>query len=102
MANSLCLNGKCSANSLSANGYSKLPGGLIIQWGQGAAGVASVTFPIPFPNNLFSLVTTPYSAGNDIQYYGTLIVSQSLTGFTVDINAGGTTKYAYNWVAIGD
>jgi len=37
--------------SLTANGYVKLPGGLIIQWGKvaGAAGVIGVTFPIPFP-----------------------------------------------------
>lgn len=39
--------------SLSANGYCKIPGGLILQWGSVAVGAdttAAVTFPIAFPS----------------------------------------------------
>jgi hypothetical protein len=42
-----------SARSLSASGYQRLPGGLIIQWGAvtAAAGTnTTATFPITFPN----------------------------------------------------
>ncbi len=40
------------ARSIGASGHCKLPGGLIIQWGNGAYGNATaVTFPIAFPNS---------------------------------------------------
>jgi len=41
-------------SSLTANGYQKLPNGLIIQWG---SYLDSITFPIVFPNAVFSLST---------------------------------------------
>lgn len=49
-----------SNKSLSTNGYQKLPGGLIIQWGRssgisGANSGVNVTFPIAFPNAVFSI-----------------------------------------------
>lgn len=45
------------------NGYIKLPGGLIVQWGTvqispqtaNTWATGAVDFPIPFPNNVFSL-----------------------------------------------
>lgn len=40
------------ARSLSANGYQRLPGGLIVQWGSATtngSGDAIVTFPLAFP-----------------------------------------------------
>ena len=50
------LSGKDDA-SIKANGYQKLPGGLIMQWGEFLQGVqsgsfasSSQTFAIPFPN----------------------------------------------------
>lgn len=51
------------ANSLTANGYQKLPGGLILQWGGIAAGdvpagfqTYAVTFPIAFPNACLKVI----------------------------------------------
>jgi len=43
--------------SLTGNGYVKLPGGLIVQWGldPGGAGDHDIVFPIPFPNALLSV-----------------------------------------------
>lgn len=44
--------------SLTGSGYQKLPGGLIIQWGTGTTasnGLATITWPIPFPNNVLSV-----------------------------------------------
>ena len=38
--------------NLGTNGFQKLPGGLIIQWGQVTVtgGLTTWTYPIPFPN----------------------------------------------------
>lgn len=83
--------------SLTSPGYQKLPGGLIIQWGLLAAGSATLTFPIPFPNNTLSFNMTPNdsstSASANIHYFGTL----SNSGF--DRNASYTN--AMRWLAIG-
>lgn len=52
-----------ATQSLAANGYQRLPGGLIIQWGQattGGGGSVTVNFPIVFPNALFSLSFAPF------------------------------------------
>ena len=52
--------------SLSQNGYQKLPGGLIIQWGfapfttQGVS--ATKAFPVSFPNYCLSVNLTDYAA----------------------------------------
>ncbi|KVA70975.1 hypothetical protein WM36_02175 [Burkholderia ubonensis] len=48
-------------NSLSANGYQKLPSGLILQWGTvltSNSGAGSVAFPIAFPNQQLGAVAT--------------------------------------------
>jgi len=54
--------------SLSSNGYQKLPGGLIMQWGIDTIStsvVKSTTFPIPFPNAVFTGSVTPEAAGGN-------------------------------------
>jgi len=107
------------ANSLQTNGYQKLPGGLILQWGQSdsVAGdtTVSVTFPISFPSACLNITATtvntsgPNGAPPDATYSYTTdifaqIVSTSLTGATF------LNNYAYhsnngsnpiNWFAIG-
>ena len=48
----------------SANGYQKLPSGLLIQWGiflASASADVAVTFPVAFPNAVFSLAMTQAS-----------------------------------------
>ncbi|WP_010089508.1 gp53-like domain-containing protein [Burkholderia ubonensis] len=55
--------------SISANGYQKLPSGLIVQWGLGATSgqTGTVTFPIAFPNtaSVMSILRTSSSAMSD-------------------------------------
>lgn len=80
------------AKSLGQDGYQKLPGGLILQWGYSTTW-ASVTFPMAFPNNIYCVVSTP--RGNWEHY----IASYSTTGFTPGTN-GGTG--AFFWIAIGN
>jgi len=45
--------------NLATNGFQKLPGGLIIQWGTfvplNGGRTSVISFPIPFPTNIFSL-----------------------------------------------
>lgn len=45
--------GNSTVNSTANVGYTVLTGGVIMQWGTGAAGTAQ-TFPVAFPTNVFS------------------------------------------------
>lgn len=93
--------------SLSANGYEKLPSGLIRQWGTVATTASGtvVTFPIVFPNAVFSLIGSP--SNNDAGGNGVFsIFSRSgLTnsGFTAWTKASSTAKVSdtVQWLACG-
>lgn len=90
-----------SNQSLSANGYQKLPGGLIIQWGKYVkpTSVFSVSFPIAFPTAVVCVNITPqYDAANP--GYPMNCQSPSTTGFTT--NSGNFGVNYYEWfVAYG-
>lgn len=51
-----------SITNFSTNGYTKLPSGLILQWGFGPIlndeGPATITFPISFPHNCLNITLT--------------------------------------------
>ena len=83
------------ASSLSANGYQKLPSGLIIQWGTVTANASASNLPIAFPNAAFSAVGIATSTVNlDNLCLGTFTTTQiSFTQFA----SNGTVKY----IAIG-
>ena len=88
------------ANSLGANGYQRLPGGLIIQWGEENPSPAntSVTysFPITFPNRVLSFTTTPVSTtAPTLAALGSVL---SASQFSLTTNNGGVGQY---WMAIG-
>jgi hypothetical protein len=77
-------------SSLSANGYQKLPSGLIIQWGSlptlAANSSVNVTYPIAFPNGLlaFSCVGGATTAGAGIATnYNASGTGNAKTGGTV-------------------
>jgi len=93
-----------SNQSLSVNGYQKLPGGLVLQWGS-AGSIAqdqsvTVTFPTPFPNaclggfannqNVASVGGTNLNAGARNWNTTTMIVTND-----------GVTSGVHNWFAIG-
>jgi len=78
--------------SIGTNGYTYLPNGLIMQWGRFTCnstpgGPVSVTFPISFPNNLFSLNITQKHAGSGGVF---AFNAESTSGFTCrnSINTG--------------
>lgn len=84
------------------SGYSFLPGGILIQWGQidFSSATKSVTFPVAFTSTPFSLTfgvdtTTPSSNGTISYGTGTL----SSTGFTARQMTNGSLTGKY--IAIG-
>jgi hypothetical protein len=94
-------------SSIGANGYQKLPSGLIIQWGvfvSSASADTSVTFPIAFPSACRSVTLGPI-AGTPAAYIATLTGSGgTTTGFvagcwTTTPTRAGTSVY---WMAIGN
>ena len=75
---------KGTKQSLTTNGYQKLPGGLILQWGQVPAvpngSFQTFTYPIPFPTAVFMATSTPngttYGGGNN-EFWGVSSVTNS-------------------------
>jgi hypothetical protein len=86
------------------NGYQKLPGGLIIQWGRVDAVVAgsssAVTFPIPFPAALLNQQATILNTGGQSAAMSAGCNTGNVNGMSVFHN-GNTTPTAIAWVAIG-
>jgi len=96
----------CSKN---ANGYQKLPTGLIIQWGRGLTtsdsnGIASFTFPIAFPNACFQVVAV--DVGDACYDYGIEDGQINTTGFSCDVkfsngNVAASVPVGIRYIAIG-
>ena len=55
-----------TATHQSSKGYTRLPGGLIIQWGwySGASGAQTITYPLTFPTEVVSITVTPTRTSN--------------------------------------
>lgn len=91
-------------NSKAANGYTKLPNGLIIQWGSATTtggGAVSVSFPITFPNAVYQCALGLLSASpvNAELGYSNLTTS----GCTLNTNTGtgGLQLGSVSYMAIG-
>lgn len=102
------------AASRAANGYQKLPGGLIIQWGVGNTtpntasgspnfgyfGTAAVTFPIAFPSAVVNVLVTPQDS--PATELGASWNSLTTTGVTLYMNNYQSgVNVNLNWLAIG-
>lgn len=89
--------------SLTANGYQKLPSGLIMQWGQASGGSTNpqtVTFPIPFLNAVFQITTSKTDSQATFEAsYSTV----TLTNFVLVATPGGgsATGVTTHWFAVG-
>ena len=89
-------------NSKATNGYTYLPNGLILQWGQydrtlGTGGFIAITFPITFPTaclNVVNSIRNTDSTTPAVNY--SCVVSTSTTGTTVGWDRKGSF-----WLAIG-
>jgi len=103
------------AQSLSSSGYTKLPNGMIMQWGVWLAtsppqfvGSVAITFPTAFPTAcLNASATTIFDSSVSACDAWGMIHNNSLTttGMTVEINAnqsgGGKDAKGFYWMAIG-
>jgi hypothetical protein len=93
---------RVDTGTLSANrGYSFLPGGTIIQWGRdGFAGTAvakTVTFPIPFTANIFTVYAFPIGFNNI--FHGD---NETLIDVIISRNTGTGSGQNFWWLAIGN
>jgi hypothetical protein len=97
-----------SNQSLGSNGYQKLPGGLILQWGSvtvdpGYNGTASITFPTAFSSSVYSVTATPQAlttaAGNKRDSFS--VQSVSTTGFEIKSAFEDIATVTYYWFAVG-
>ncbi len=100
-----------SGQSLTANGYQKFPGGLILQWGTQAVGDYSsgvndpknVSFPLTYPNAcLFALVGWTDPQATTLE--GAIVItSKTTSGFTAQYTeiSAGVENMSINWLALG-
>jgi hypothetical protein len=92
-----------SNQSALTNGYQKLPGGIIFQWGSVNASSnspATITFPIAFPNNVFQVIISNLFNGNNSTAQAHYVKSKSTTGAEV-FNAQGD-NVVVQYLAIGN
>jgi len=99
------------ASSLGQNGYQKLPGGLIMQWGLSATinmgSPTTTTFPILFPNNCFSVTGNVVAVSGQAQD-NVLTLHDTPTTSSFDVRSGGQggsgffTNEPFYWFAIGN
>jgi hypothetical protein len=92
--------------SLASEGYQKLPGGLIIQWGTGTSSGTSrpnftKTFPVSFPTACLSVQVIPVDAVQS--YQAMLHASPTTTAFNgcITTDTYVSSGIAFMWFAIG-
>ena len=84
------------------SGYTKLPNGLIVQWGRAGGTTTTVTFPVAFTEAVYSITgsaTIKARTGNDSDS-GFMTYSLSNTQFTGKIGRTFQTT-PWSWIAIG-
>ncbi len=90
-----------SNQSLATNGYQKLPGGLIIQWGYSPASTPTINivFPIPFPSSVTTIQLTDRDDGAGYNNSNSIInTAPTASGFQIGTFTGLTGIF---WLAIG-
>ncbi|PRG49422.1 gp53-like domain-containing protein [Burkholderia multivorans] len=93
-------------SSLSANGYQKLPTGLIKQWGFSTTASSgstpyqvTVTFPMTFPNAFFGAVTT--NVGGGLSYVGVVDGPTTSAKSSLTFSSGTVGWQTFFWYALG-
>lgn len=90
------------ASSISANGYQKLPSGLIVQWGKVNAAsnvTSSITFPVAFPSACLNVQVSYDGVSSEVPRAN----SPSTTGFSLGFDTWGSVHPTLNkyWFAVG-
>jgi hypothetical protein len=90
--------------SLTSTGYQKLPSGLILQWGtiqSGSGGVANLTFPIAFPDQLFNITVAEINSGAGFASAGTFSTAGGPINVWAPSGTSGGAGISVSWIAIG-
>jgi hypothetical protein len=100
--------------SLAPNGYMRLPGGAVLQWGASTSsgtGQTNVLFPVGFPTRVNSVVVTEQNAGGwgsppQPTVFGASLADQAgFVAYSARVQSNGVPVYqaglAFNWMAIG-
>lgn len=100
-----------AGQSLAANGYYKLPNGLILQWGSITSGNGTssfnLTFPITFSNTCLSFVGVVEDSSGDTNKLVLKVKNKSASDITLVSVYGNSGADGYSsavpwlWVAIG-
>lgn len=86
-------------DSASPDGYQKLPGGLIIQWGGTLSTNMAVTFPIAFPTACRSVVSIGTTQGSGRE---SRVNTVTATSFNLGSDACCVNNPVFaSWIAIG-
>ena len=91
--------------SHAANGYQKLPNGLIIQWGSNVT--SFVSFPVTFPNACLAVTASSQRSLGAAEAVSVACSSIGATGFALNaryITSGAVATDAANgcgWIAVG-
>ncbi len=92
---------------VAAIGYTSLPGGIIMQWGfinnppsGGPVPGNRVTFPLVFPNNVFSITLGPVRANTTNEVL--TINSAGITTTKFNVLTGSNNYSRVYWMAIGN
>lgn len=92
-----------NTQSIGANGYQTLPGGLILQWGRtaslGSLSNTVITLPLAFPNANRIVVVTAETTGGSAQAHD-VVSARTLTNFTLG-NASNAAS-VFSWFALGN
>ena len=85
----------------SANGFTYLPNGLIIQYGSVDANttVGDITFANVFPTGLYSLTVTTNIAGAYDSTYQSIVIASNTS--TANVRTGNVTAKSVSYTAIG-
>lgn len=93
------------SSSLLTNGYQKLAGGLIIQWGItspiSSGTSANIAFPIAFPTAGLQIVAGVGASGLLSNNFTGAMEIQSRTNFNVYSYVNGGGAGTYRWIAVG-
>lgn len=79
----------------STSGYSFIPGGMIIQWGQEnfSGSTGTIDFPIAFPVSALMVVACPFNANAGASSF--YISTWTSTDFTIKKSGSSSTSFTY-------
>jgi hypothetical protein len=90
--------------TIAQNGFQRLPGGLIIQWGITAKNTVTsplaISYPATFPNNVFACIASIAGAANPNG--GAVSTQMSSTSAFNAYTTSGYSGCAIAWIAIGN